>query len=185
MQEPSAAIVEDLVRAGGEADARLPLSGYSALELLAETPCADSAACGAALLRAGARPACTKVKSCSGRAVDVAGKKGNAALYAALLAAGASPAPIALSMRSGDDTMQSLNYLSLVCERGHAGVLQLALAAGCDPNTRCCQWGAPPLLCLALYFGHAPCATLLLAAPGIEVNVVYPVKRKGAWLGLR
>lgn len=170
--------MEELLRAGGEADARLPLSGYSALELLAEyVPCADSAACGAALLRAGARPACTKVKSCSCRAVDVAGKKGNAALFGALLEAGASPAPIALNMRAGDH-MQSLNYLSLACERGHAGVLRLALAAGCSPNTRCCQWGAPPLLCLALYFGHEACASLLLAQPGIEVNVVYPVKGK-------
>ena len=181
---------------GAPVGAVTPRSGQSALELLmaagAPTPSPARTRLVRALLAAGATPACRQVNASGGRALDYGIRQGDAEVVLELLAAGAAVQPIALRGLDAQGGVadaapgavlheDSVTSPALAAERGYAGVLRQALAAGLSPSARNCDWFAMPLLCTAIHYGRYECARLLLeeGGEGLQVNAMFPIVAEG------
>ncbi len=128
-----------------------------------------------ALLDAGAL-AVTARRDAGPSALDSVARSGDAALFARLLAAGADPSPRPIAAFSGSST-DTITWLQLACERGHAEIIDLALQAGIDvesrtPNKCACTALQSATMYAANAGAERACATIaVLLRGGAKVNV--------------
>lgn len=133
-----------------------------------------------ALVKAGASPTSARA-DLYGRAIDYAGRTGNARVFSDLLAAGADPHPRAFVAQPakrhlsalGANLFDSVTWIQLAAERGHADVITLAANAGMDVNVRAPNKDACTALQTAVVMSQPAVVAALLATGKADVNLTY------------